>query len=105
MNIIGHEPAVQTLTLIDGQDLSHLFTTTGPPLPTGSVCELRVTDRDRAYTYGVWPITATEDGWLLNIEADDHANIPTGARYRIFATYPTGQRACWIAGPVSRSRR
>lgn len=103
--VIGHEPVVQRVVLIDGQDLTHVFTTWGEDLPAGTVVEWRVTDRDHASLLGVWPVTETVDGWLLNVEAADHARIPDGTRFRLFVTYPTGGRFCWIAGPVGRSRR
>lgn len=102
MNIIGHEPAIAPVVLIDGQDLTHLFV---GALPPGSVVEWRVTDRDRRLLFGVWPVTSTADGWLLNVEAADHATIPNGARHRLFVTYPSGGRYCWVAGPVGRSLR
>ncbi len=107
VGVIGHEPVVQRVVLIEGQDLTHLFIP-HTPLPSGSVLEWRAYDRDWKHLYGVWPVTdetLTEGGWLLNVEASDHAVIPDGSRHRLFATYPTGGRYCWIAGPIGRSRR
>lgn len=104
--LIGHEPALQRLTLVDGQDLAHVFVPLGEALPSGTVVELRIYSRDHSELYGVWPVTLTGDGWLVNVEAADHERVPTGSRFRLFTTYPAGGgRFCWIAGPVVRSRR
>ncbi|OBF29837.1 hypothetical protein A5720_11930 [Mycolicibacterium conceptionense] len=103
--IIGHEPALHVLNLVDGQDLSHVFEVVGDPIPVGSLASMEVSDREHDYTYAVWPIIETGAGWALNVAAADHADIPHGARFRVYVTYPTAGRYCWIAGPVNRSRR
>jgi hypothetical protein len=103
---LGHQPAIRRLVLIDGQDFTDVFTTVGDPLPDGTVVALEILNRDRTYTYGSWPVTETEDGWVPFIDAADHVGIPHGAWFRLYTTYPSGGgRHCWIAGPVERNRR
>lgn len=102
---IGHEPVLDRLNLVDNQDLYHLFVEHGTPLPDGSAVSITITDREHDYVYGAWPTTKTAEGWVLNVVAADLAEIPHGARFRVYALYPDGARYCWIAGPVNRSRR
>lgn len=103
--IIGHEPALQVLNIVDGQDLSHVFEVIGEPLPVGTMASMEISDREHDHTYAVWPITDAPAGWTLNVAAADHAEIPHGARFRLYVMYPSAGRYCWIAGPVNRSRR
>ncbi|MCG7610336.1 hypothetical protein [Mycobacterium sp. CnD-18-1] len=102
---IGHQPALQVLRLIDGQDLTHVFKVVGDPLPVGSAVALHILDRDKATTYGIWPVTDETEGWTVNIDAADHASIPHGSWFRLAVTYPSEGRIYWIAGPVERNRR
>lgn len=102
---IGHQPALQVLRLLDGQDLLHVFKVVGDPLPDGSVVTLQILNRDRTFTYGIWPVLDESEGWTLHIDAADHANIPHGSWFRLSVTYPNEGRFHWIAGPVERNRR
>lgn len=102
---IGHVPAMRRLILIDGQDFTHAFTVSGPPMPEGTVVQLHLMTPDRSDLYGVWPVTETVDGWVAFIEAADHADIPHGAWFRVYVSYPSGPTTCWVAGPVERNQR
>ncbi|MGV0805816.1 LtfC-like domain-containing protein [Mycolicibacterium setense] len=102
---IGHQPALQVLRLIDGQDLTHVFKVIGDPLPVGSTVALHILNRDKTATYGIWPLMDETAGWTVFIDAADHASIPHGSWFRLAVTYPTQGRHYWIAGNVERNRR
>lgn len=103
--VVGYQPVLMRLALIDGQDFTHEFPVTGEPLPPGSVVALELLNRDKTYTYGSWPLTETETGWVAFIEAADHAVVPHGGSFRLSVTYPGEGRFYWIAGSVERNRR
>lgn len=103
---VGYQPTLLRLALIDGQDFTHTFEPHGDLLPDGAVVSLQLLNRDRTRVFGAWPLTETGSGWVVVIDAPDHANVPHGSWWRLFVTYPAGGgRFCWIAGPVERNRR
>lgn len=98
---LGNIPALGRMSLIDGQDFSHTFTTVAE-LPQGSTVSLELLDAARTYSYGSWPVV----NLVSRIDAADHAVVPDGSWFRLWVTYPSnGGRFCWIAGPVERNRR
>lgn len=98
---LGNVPALGRLALIDGQDFVHEFTVYGD-VPPGTVITLELLSPAKDHSYGVWPVI----NLVARIDAADHAVIPDGAWFRLWASYPDdGGRFCDLAGPVERNRR
>lgn len=99
--VLGNLPALGRLALIDGQDFAHTFTAYST-IPVGTVLALEILNATRTTTLGIWPV----EDLSIRIDATDHADIPHGSWFRLWATYPTdGGRFCFVAGPVDRNRR
>lgn len=109
--IAGHQPALRRLALVDGQDFTDVFPVVGESMPSNTAVTLQLLNRDRTQTYGIWPLTEVwsadgqQQGWSAFIDAADHAPVPHGGWFRLYAAYPAGGTHCWIAGPIERNRR
>lgn len=101
--MIGYEPFVERMVVIDGQDFSHFFgADPTDPFPANTTVTLKIYDRDNNQL-GAWPaITNGSTGSLVQIDADDLRNIPDSAHFRVFVNYSTGQTLCWYRGRVWR---
>ena len=102
---LGHIPALSRLSFIDGQDFYDELEPT-IPLPSGSVVEVEILNRDKTVRYGIWALTLDFPKWVIRIDSGDHGNILAGSWFRLWVIYPNdGGRICWLAGPVERNRR
>ena len=101
--MIGYEPIVEKMIVIDGQDFSHFFGVEQHfPFPHGTELTLKIFDRE-GQQLGAWPAVAVEPGGaLVQITADDLDPIPDASQFRVFVRYPDGQDLCWYRGRVWR---
>ena len=101
--MIGYEPIVETMVIIDGQDFAHFFgVEDDSPFPNGTLLTLKVFDRE-GQQLGAWPAVAVEPGGaLVQITADDLDPIPDSASFRVLVDYPDGTSVCWYRGRVWR---
>ncbi|WP_280196265.1 DUF7264 domain-containing protein [Nocardia farcinica] len=99
---IGHQPLVDALVLVVGQDFIHeILMPAGETVPAGTTCELVIYDRG-GDVIAEWPATVTSNNisWDVDAAVADTINIP--ATYRIFVHYSDGADFCWYRGHVVR---
>jgi hypothetical protein len=100
--MIGYEPIVEKMVIVQGQDFSHFFGTDSP-FPAGTTLGLKIFARDDGDQLGSWPaISLDSSGALVQITSEDLANIPDGSVFRVYVTYPGDQALCWYRGRVWR---
>lgn len=102
--MLGYEPIVEKMIIIQGQDFSHFFGVEDvAPFPSGTELVLKILTRDDGEQLGAWPAIAVEPGGaLVQISADDLEVVPDGAVFRVFVTYPDEQDVCWYRGRIWR---
>lgn len=102
--MIGYEPTVESMVIVTGQDFSHYFhVKEDDPFPSGTQLVLKILDRDGETQLGAWPaVTVEEGGALVQITHEDLSNVPDGASFRVYVTYPDSQDLCWYHGRVFR---
>ena len=102
--MIGYEPYVETMTVIDGQDFSHFFEVEDDEaFPPGPTLTFKILARDNKQQLGAWPaVTVEPGGALVQITAEDLINIPDASQFRVYVDYPDGQTLCWYRGRVWR---
>jgi len=100
--MLGYEPIVETMVLIDGQDFTHFFGT-DTPFTNGTTLTLKIYSRDDGSQIGSWPAVSVKSGGAsVQITSDDLDVIPDASSFRVYVQYPDGQDLCWYRGRVWR---
>lgn len=104
--MLGYNPIVEEMVILESQDFTHrLDVIADDPFPAGTTVTLYIYARDGETQMGAWPAVAVDTGGAdLQIAADDFNEIPDSAVFRIYVTYPTGEKVCWYRGRVWRRR-
>lgn len=101
--MIGYDPIVEQMMIVDGQDFAHFFGVShDQPFPTGTAVTLKIYDRSGGQL-GSWPaVGVAAEGALVQINSDDLVGIPDAAEFKVYVGYPDGQDFCWYRGRVWR---
>ncbi|SLG34440.1 Uncharacterised protein [Mycobacteroides abscessus subsp. abscessus] len=99
---IGHQPLVDSLVLVNGQDFIHeILMPAGEFVPAGTTCKIVIYDM-AGDVVTEWPATVVSNSisWDVASESADTINLP--ATYRIYVHYSDGADFCWYRGPIVR---
>jgi len=107
MQILGHVPTKAELLLRRGADFTWLLTVADDePLPAATTVTLYVYERDGENLIAFWPAVEVLPGSAqLQIYADDHANVPHGAKFTVILEKPDYPKTAWLEGRVSKANR
>lgn len=99
---LGHDPIVDTLYLVPGQDFIHeIAPPAGQTIPNGTTVDL-VFYTTAGDVIATWPaaVNALQASWFVASEVADTINIP--ARFRVYVHYTDDADFCWYRGSVAR---
>jgi|688.fasta_scaffold919799_2 hypothetical protein len=100
--MIGYDPIVDNMVIIDQQDFSHFFGVDGDPFPAGTTVTVKIFSRD-GDQLGAWPaVTVQSSGALVQITSDDLAPVSDACTFKVFVQYPDSADMCWYRGRVWR---
>ncbi|GAB4582316.1 LtfC-like domain-containing protein [Nocardia sp. IFM 10818] len=103
---LGYDPTNLTLVLSKGADFMHTFALApGSEFPTGTQVRIQMLNATDA-VLATWnaKVTATEAAFAIQSDLADA--IPTGAKYRLYVSYPTTPTTeyLWFFGVVRRKQ-
>ncbi|MFE2994068.1 hypothetical protein ACFXG4_03500 [Nocardia sp. NPDC059246] len=100
---IGHEPIIETLVLVPGQDFIHdIYPPDGASIPPGTTVDLIFYATGSRAVLATWSasVSASAASWTVSSTVAD--TIPLPADFRIYFRYNDGADFCWYRGQVAR---
>lgn len=103
---LGWEPQRRPLFLSIGADFIHTITPRTGLFPAGMTAWIQLWNSTATTVLDTWNATCTTTtvSWAVPLATADA--IPTGARYRLYVSYPTAPTSEyeWAYGPVVRKQ-
>ncbi|MGW4371034.1 LtfC-like domain-containing protein [Nocardia takedensis] len=102
----GYDPQNRTLVLSKGADFVHTVALSeGAQFPAGTLVRIDLIDAGEN-PLGAWQavVGASEASFVIGSDLADE--IPSGAKYRLYVSYPTtpSTEYLWFFGPVRRKQ-